>query len=71
MQKELTIKNATILRNTYFDKDEMQNDLLVFLVNYMLYRKHGSVRKELGVKTPFNAIEKIISLSKSYQELLK
>jgi len=27
-------------------------------VYYMLYRRHGGVRKELGVKTPFQAIEK-------------
>jgi hypothetical protein len=24
----------------------------------MLYRRHGEVRKELGVKTPFQAVEK-------------
>ena len=24
----------------------------------MLYRRHGGVRKELNVKTPFNALEK-------------
>ena len=24
----------------------------------MMYRRHGGVRKELNVKTPFNAIEK-------------
>jgi transposase InsO family protein len=53
-----TIKNATILRNTYPDKNAMQEDLWEFLVNYMLFRRHGGVRKELGVKTPFNAIEK-------------
>ncbi len=29
-----------------------------FLVHYNLYRRHGSIRKELNVKTPFHAIEK-------------
>ncbi len=36
----------------------MKNDLMLFLVHYNLYRRHGSLRKELKVKTPFNAIEK-------------
>jgi hypothetical protein len=27
-------------------------------VNYNLYRRHGSLRRELKVKTPFNAVEK-------------
>jgi len=29
-----------------------------FLIFYNLHRRHGSIRKELKVKTPFNAIEK-------------
>lgn len=36
----------------------MNNALIAFLVHYMLYRRHGSLRKELNVKTPFDAIEK-------------
>jgi len=36
----------------------MNSALISFLVLYMLYRRHGSLRKELDVKTPFNAIEK-------------
>ena len=31
---------------------------MVFLVYYMFYRRHSGVRKELGVKTPFQAVEK-------------
>jgi transposase-like protein len=53
-----TIKNNTIKINEYKNKDEMQNDLLKFLMYYILYRRHGSLRKELNVKTPFDAIEK-------------
>ena len=53
-----TIKNNTIKITEYNDKDEMQKELLKFLTYYILYRRHGSVRKELNVKTPFNAIEK-------------
>jgi transposase InsO family protein len=53
-----TIKNNTIKINEYNNKDEMQNNLLKFLMYYILYRRHGSLRKELNVKTPFDAIEK-------------
>ncbi len=53
-----TIKNNTIKINEYNNKDEMQKDLLKFLMYYILYRRHGSLRKELNVKTPFDAIEK-------------
>ena len=53
-----TIKNNTIKITEYNNKDEMQKDLLKFLIYYILYRRHGSLKKELNVKTPFNAIEK-------------
>jgi len=53
-----TIKNNTIKINEYNNKDEMQKELLKFLMYYILYRRHGSLRKELNVKTPFDAIEK-------------
>jgi hypothetical protein len=36
----------------------MQEELLKFLMYYILYRRHGSLKKELNVKTPFDAIEK-------------
>ena len=52
------IKNNTIKINEYNNKDEMQEELLKFLMYYILYRRHGSLRKELNVKTPFDAIEK-------------
>lgn len=53
-----TIKSGTIKQNEYADKDQMNNDLITFLIHYNLYRRHGSLRKELNVKTPFDAIEK-------------
>jgi transposase InsO family protein len=52
------IKNDTILKTKYKSQTEMKNDLLRFLKFYNLYRRHGSLRKELKVKTPYNAIEK-------------
>lgn len=57
-----TIKNATILTNKYANKDEMTTDLTNFLLYYNLYRRHGSLRKELNVKTPFDALEKWYTL---------
>ena len=53
-----TIKNNTILKYTYKSKSELKTDLTKFLVYYNLYRRHGSLRKELNVKTPFDALEK-------------
>ena len=53
-----TIKNNTIKKNEYNNKDEMQNELLKFLMYYILYRRHRRLRKDLNVKTPFDAIEK-------------
>jgi transposase-like protein len=57
-----TIKNATILANKYANKDEMTTDLTDFLMFYNLYRRHGALRKELNVKTPFDALEKWYTL---------
>lgn len=36
----------------------MNEALMAFFVYCMLYRRHGGVRKEPGVKTPFRAVEK-------------
>ena len=60
------IKKETILKDNYANiyiehsrnKEEMNDALMAFLVYYMLYRRHGGLRKELNVKTPFQAIEK-------------
>lgn len=52
------IKNGTIKKNEYENLGQMCNDLTKFLIHYNLYRRHGSLRRELKVKTPFNAVEK-------------
>lgn len=52
------IKNDTILKTKYESQISMKIDLVRFLKYYNLHRRHGSLRKELKVKTPFNAIEK-------------
>ena len=33
-----------------------------FLVHYMLYKRHGRLRRELNVKTPYQAVEKWFEL---------
>jgi hypothetical protein len=53
-----TIKNNTILKTKYQNNNERGNDLMQFLLYYNLYWRHGSLRKELNVKTPKQAIEK-------------
>jgi transposase-like protein len=52
------IKERTVKRTRYNSLEEMNEDLMRFLVHYNLYRRHGSLRRELKVKTPFNAVEK-------------
>ena len=52
------IKNGTIKKTKYNSLQEMNDDLMQFLVHYNLYKRHGSLRRELKVKTPFNAVEK-------------
>lgn len=57
-----TIKNDTVKKKTYENLEKMNDDLIRFLVYYNLYRRHGGVRKELKVKTPFDAVEKWYSI---------
>ena len=57
------IKNGTIKKNEYENFTQMCNDLTKFLIYYNLYRRHGSLRRELKVKTPFNAAEKWFELN--------
>ena len=55
------IKNKTIKITNYTNLEQMNQDLMKFLVHYNLYRRHGSLRRELKVKTPFNAVEKWVT----------
>jgi len=56
------IKNKTIKITKYNSLEEMNDDLMQFLVHYNLYKRHGSLRRELKVKTPFDAVEKWFEL---------
>ena len=42
----------------YKDKEQMTDDLNKFLIYYNLNRRHGSLRRELKCKTPFDAVKK-------------
>ncbi|GHT69921.1 hypothetical protein FACS189452_10700 [Bacteroidia bacterium] len=59
------VKNGTILTTEYENVQKMNEDLTHFLVYYNLYRRHGSLRKELNVKTPFDALNKWFALQPS------
>jgi hypothetical protein len=52
------IKNTPIKITKNAHLEMMNQGLMNFLLHYNLYRRYGSLRKELKVKTPFNAIEK-------------
>jgi transposase InsO family protein len=49
-----TIKEATVKVNTYHSLKEMETDLNHFLLYYLF----NSLKKELGVRTPYEALEK-------------
>lgn len=57
-----TIKGSTIKVTDYRNIEELQIDLNKFLVYYNTCRRHGSLRKELSVKTPFDAVKKWFDL---------
>lgn len=48
-----TIKNNTVLKYQYKNRVSLENDLIQFFVFYNLYRRHGSLRKELQCKNTF------------------
>lgn len=56
------IKNGTILKQEYDDKKQMEQDLKKYLCYYNLYRRHGSLGKELNIRTPLEAVYKWFEL---------
>lgn len=52
-----TIKNATIKAEDYTNIEEVEKDLNKFLIYYNFNRRHGSLRSELKVRTPFDAVQ--------------
>lgn len=63
-----TIKNATIKVEAYQNIKELNASLNKFLIYYLFTRRHGSLRRELKVRTPYEAIE---SWFKTKPELFK
>jgi len=57
-----TIKNGTIKSHKYQNYEELEVDLNKFLIYYNFNRRHGSLKKELNVRTPFDALEKWYNL---------
>lgn len=51
-----TIKKETILRETYANSNEMNSTLMAILMHYMLYRRHGGLRRELNVKRQYRLL---------------
>lgn len=58
-----TIKAKTIKATTYANVDEMKADLALFLIFYNFSRPHGGLKKELKVRTPFDALNVWYKLS--------
>jgi transposase-like protein len=52
-----TIKDKTIKVITYSTVIELKTDLDKFLIFYNLNRRHGSLKRELKVRTPFEAVQ--------------
>jgi transposase-like protein len=52
-----TIKNATIKAEEYVNIEDVKKDLNKFLIYYNFNRRHGSLRKELKVRTLFCAVQ--------------
>jgi transposase-like protein len=52
------IKNATIKATNYKDIAQMRGDLNKFLIYYNTNRSHGGLRKELKLRTPYEAIKR-------------
>jgi hypothetical protein len=57
------IKQNTNAKIDFKNKNEMELELVKFLIYYNLERRHGSLREELQVKTPFEAAEKWYNLN--------
>lgn len=53
------IKRATIHGKTYKNNDQLINDLDAFLIHYNTKKRHSGLVKELGVKTPVEALKKL------------
>ena len=58
----LTIKSATIHRQAYISHEELSASLADFLLHYNLRRRHGSLVREMNVRTPIDACIKWLEI---------
>ena len=65
-----TIKNATIKAEEYDNIEDVKKDLNKFLIYYNFNRRHGSLRKELKARTPFNAVQSWFQLKPEIFKIL-
>lgn len=52
-----TIKSNTIKKYTYENIQDMKNNIIWFMIYYILERRHSSLIKEIQLRTPFEALE--------------
>jgi len=52
-----TIKNATVKAEESDNIDDVKKELNKFLIFYNFNRRHGSLRRELKARTPFEAVQ--------------
>lgn len=64
----LTIKSATIHRQSYFSHGELSASLDDFLLHYNLHRRHGSLVRELKVRTPIDACIKWLEIQPDFSQ---
>ena len=65
-----TIKNSTIKVSDYKNIGELKIDLNKFLIYYNTCRRHGSLKKELSVRTPSDAVKKWFELEPTIFKVL-
>ena len=56
-QTNVTIKNAKVKAEEYDNIDDVKKEINKFLIFYNFNRRHGSLRKELKVRIPFEAVQ--------------
>jgi hypothetical protein len=52
-----TIKSNTVKKHLYENMWEMYKDITLFMLYYILERRHWWLKKDLWVKTPIEALE--------------
>ena len=59
------IKSATVGKFSYGSVKEMTQELEKYMYYYNTTRRHGSLQRELGVKTPVEAVKRWANLNEN------